>query len=75
MEPLIAQTLGCMLNIDNLPGLLTWVGGIVTLGGILAITIGGFELEKEKLASLKANTKDDSLIGDPKEGLELIQHS
>ena len=74
MEPLIAQTLGCMLNIDNLPGLLTWIGGIVTLGGILVITIGGFELEKEKMASLKPNTRDDSLLGGPKE-VELIQHS
>lgn len=46
MEPIIAQTLGCMFEIDKIPGWLTVLGGLVTLAGILAITIGGYELEK-----------------------------
>ena len=46
MEPLIAQTLGCMFEIDNVPGFTTVIGGVITLGGILIITLGGFEIEK-----------------------------
>jgi drug/metabolite transporter (DMT)-like permease len=48
VEPIIAQTLGCIFAIDQIPGILTWVGATITLGGIFIITKGGFELENEK---------------------------
>ena len=46
MEPLIAQILGCILDIDRLPGLFTFLGPVISLAGILIITKGGLENEK-----------------------------
>ncbi len=48
MEPIIAQTLGCIFDIDRVPGVLTGVGALVTLIGIFLITRGGLEVDKEK---------------------------
>ena len=47
-EPLISQSLGCLLNIDRIPGFFTFFGTSVTLGGILMITKGGIENKKQK---------------------------
>jgi drug/metabolite transporter (DMT)-like permease len=52
IEPVIAQTLGCLFEIDRIPGFLTWFGALISLAGIFLITIGGFEIEKHKNESL-----------------------
>ena len=48
---MLAQTLGCMFDIDRIPGLLTFVGASVSLFGIFLITKGGFEMEKDTTAA------------------------
>jgi hypothetical protein len=50
--------LGCLFEIDNWPGWITVLGGAVSLGGILIITLGGFELEK-----LEETSKGKYVIG------------
>jgi drug/metabolite transporter (DMT)-like permease len=55
IEPLIAQTLGCALNIDEVPGAYTIVGAIISLFGIFMITKGGFENKKKE----ETNNKDE----------------
>jgi drug/metabolite transporter (DMT)-like permease len=48
LEPFISQSLGCFLNIDKIPGIFTFLGATISLGGIFMITKGGIENEKEK---------------------------
>jgi len=45
-EPLIGQTLSCLLGIDKLPGPLTFIGGILVFVGIISVTYGGSKLKK-----------------------------
>ena len=33
-EPLVAQFLGIILNLDHYPGILTYLGGAITVGGL-----------------------------------------
>ena len=35
VEPIISQIYGCLIGVDNAPGILTYIGGIVTLTGLL----------------------------------------
>jgi drug/metabolite transporter (DMT)-like permease len=49
LEPLISQSLGCLLNLDKIPGIFTFLGTSISLGGIFMITKGGIENQKEKV--------------------------
>lgn len=40
-EPLISQLISCLMKIDKAPGILTYIGGIFTLLGILSVIYGG----------------------------------
>eukprot|EP00347_Sterkiella_histriomuscorum_P001845 403370459 len=55
-EPLISQLISCLMRIDKAPGLLTYLGGIFTLIGILAIFYGGQKLE---MSNKQRNQKSD----------------
>jgi hypothetical protein len=39
-EPLVSQAMGCLFNIDKIPGVLTFIGGMVALVGIFLVGIG-----------------------------------
>jgi hypothetical protein len=43
LEPLISQSLGCLLDLDKIPGIFTLLGTGISLGGIFMITKGGIE--------------------------------
>ncbi|CDW88926.1 UNKNOWN [Stylonychia lemnae] len=45
-EPIISQSLSCLLNIDKAPGMYTYIGAIITLFGIFAVGYGGQIIEK-----------------------------
>ncbi len=49
LEPLISQSLGCLMNLDKIPGIFTILGTSISLGGIFMITKGGIENKKEKV--------------------------
>lgn len=46
-EPLIAQLLSCMLNLDKIPGVLTFLGSFISLAGLLFVTQGGFKMQQQ----------------------------
>lgn len=66
IEPVVAQFNGYMLSIDQMPGLMTVLGGIVTLAGVYLI--GSASKQKEKkmkqdmIHSLTAQYYDGSML-------------
>lgn len=40
-EPFISQTVACMLGLDKLPGIMTFIGTMVVLLGLYYVAIGG----------------------------------
>lgn len=40
-EPFISQTLGCLLGLDNHPGLATFIGSFIALIGLYYVGLGG----------------------------------
>eukprot|EP00347_Sterkiella_histriomuscorum_P019228 403342450 len=53
-EPVISQTMACLLGIDKMPGLPTIMGCSIALGGIFLVSYGGFTLqEKQKIINYK----------------------
>lgn len=53
-QPFVAQAIGCIMGIDQLPGACTYIGTVVTLFGFYFVSKGGEELKKKY-------TKMDSL--------------
>jgi hypothetical protein len=47
-EPLVSQTVGCLLNIDKLPGILTLLGTSIVLFGLYYVSKGGAANKQEK---------------------------
>jgi hypothetical protein len=40
-QPFIAQAIGCLMGIDRLPGICTYVGTLITLVGFFFVSKGG----------------------------------
>ena len=51
LEPVLAQILGCLMNIDRTPGIITIAGATISLIGLLLISFGGYKLQKELSSS------------------------
>eukprot|EP00347_Sterkiella_histriomuscorum_P020063 403339242 len=47
-EPLISQMISYLMKIDKAPGLLTYIGGVFTLVGILFVIFGGQKISTKK---------------------------
>lgn len=66
IEPVVAQINGYMLNLDQMPGLLTILGGFVTLSGVYLIGSASHQKDakqkEEMIHSLTAQYYDGSLL-------------
>lgn len=60
LEPFVAQTLGYIFGLDNLPGLLTILGTLAAVGGILFIDKGS--RERERLTPIKDEEANVNMI-------------
>ena len=45
-EPFLGQILGWVLSQDRIPGILTFIGGLIVLPAILVVAKGSYDLEK-----------------------------
>ena len=48
MEPLIGSLIGKFLGVQDQPGVWTWVGGLVLIGGLVVVVFGEAGKEEEE---------------------------
>ena len=62
LEPLVGSFIGWLVGVGSLPGLFTWLGGCVLMGGLLAVVWGeNVEREKQKkILDLRVNEEEEN---------------
>jgi hypothetical protein len=56
-EPLIGSCMGYLAGMQSIPGIYTWLGGVVLLGGLFAILYGE---NRKDAAAATAQQQDPS---------------